>query len=50
MDIMEVFDEEPKRCRKCDIGLAVFGILLGSVFLLIGIDVLVKTLREGEPE
>jgi hypothetical protein len=45
----DIIEEEP-HCRKCEIGLAIFGVLLGAVFLAVGIDVLVKLLREGREE
>jgi hypothetical protein len=41
---------EEHRCVKCEVGLAIFGVLLGAVFLAISIDVLVKLLREGREE
>lgn len=47
------YEDEPNekpRCVKCEVGLAVFGVLLGTVFLAISIDVLVKLLREGREQ
>lgn len=41
---------EERRCVKCEVGLAIFGVLLGTVFLAISIDVLVKLIREGREE
>lgn len=43
-------EEEEKRCVKCEIGLALFGFVLGTVFLAISIDVLVKLFRERQLE
>lgn len=42
--------DEDTHCRKCDIGLAIFGLVLGAAFLAISIDVLVKLLRERREE
>lgn len=33
-------DDAPRKCVLCDRALAVFGILLGAVFLYISIDIL----------
>lgn len=39
-------EETETKCLKCDLGLAIFGIVAGAVLLAVGIDVAVKTLRE----
>lgn len=39
-----------KHCVKCEAGLAIFGLILGAVFVAISIDVLVKLFREGREQ
>lgn len=43
---IQITMDEETHCKKCEVGLAIFGLLLGTVFLAISIDVLVKLFRE----